>query len=444
MTWVFSDLGCYGSEISTPNLDALAADGLRFTQFYNTARCCPTRASLLTGLYSHQAGMGAMISDSGVDGCRGDLNDRCVTIADVLRSAGYATYAVGKWHLTKHHDAKTPAEKKFNWPLQRGFDHFFGCVKSGEYFHPKTLARDNTPLPVPKDNYYNTDAFVDNAIQFVSEGPKDKPFFLYLAFTAPHWPLQAPEADIAKYRGKYKIGWDKLREQRYAKQISLGIVDKAWPLSPRPDEMKEWDSLTPAEQDRFDQIMSIYTACVDRMDQAVGRLVTALKQRGDFENTLIIFLSDNGGSAEGGPDGRLEGPGAPGSGESTVYCGESWATLANNPFRRYKQFVHEGDIATPLIAHWPAHIPARGELRSQPGHVIDLMATCVDAAGAKYPSVFHAKPILPMEGKSLLPAFANQPIRHDTIFWEHLGNAAVRAGDWKLVAAWPRRPVGTL
>ncbi|MEI7533303.1 MAG: arylsulfatase [Verrucomicrobiae bacterium] len=429
----FSDIGCYGSEISTPNLDTLAANGVRFTQFYNTSRCCPTRASLLTGLYSHQAGMGGMIQDGGEDGYRGDLNDRCVTIPEVLRAAGYSTYAAGKWHVTKYTKADTTPEQKFNWPLQRGFERYFGFIPgAANYFHPEGLASGNDWLPVPGEHFYTTDAFTDNAIKFINDTPTNKPFFLYLAYNAPHFPLQALPEDIAKYRGKYKIGWDKLREQRHAKEIQLGIVDQAWALSPRSDVIKAWDKLTPAEQDRFDQIMSIYAACVDHMDQAVGRLVADLRQRGVFDNTLILFMSDNGGNAESGPDGKLLGKPA-GSGDSRVYCGESWANLENTPFRRYKHFNHEGGIATPLIAHWPAGIAAKGELRSQLGHVIDIMSTCVEVAGAKYPAEFKGKPILPMEGKSLVPAFGNQSIERDGIYWEHFGNAAVRVGDWKLV-----------
>lgn len=429
----FSDIGCYGSEISTPNLDALAANGLRFTQFYNTARCCPTRASLLTGLYPHQAGMGHMTQDKGMDGYRGDLNKQCVTIPEVLRTAGYSTYMVGKWHLTKFMKADTPAEQKFNWPLQRGFDHYFGIVAgAADYFQPETLTLDNTPLPPPKDNFYTTDAFVDNAINFINTGPKDKPFFLYVAFNAPHFPLQAPAEDIAKYRGKYKTGWDRLREQRHEKQISLGVVDKAWPLSPRPDEVKAWDSLTPADQDRFDQLMSVYAACVDHMDQAVGKLVESLRRRGVLDNTLILFMSDNGGNAEGGAKGEMNGDN-PGGPDSSLKCGQSWATLENTPFRRYKHYNHEGGISTPLIAHWPAGIAAKGEFRTQPGHLVDIMATCVAVSGAKYPAEFNGNAILPMEGRSLLPAFANKPIERDALYWEHEGNAAIRVGDWKLV-----------
>lgn len=430
----FSDIGCYGSEISTPNLDALAANGLRFTQFYNTGRCCPTRASLLTGLYPHQAGIGRMVRDRGADGYRGDLNKKCVTIPEVLKPAGYATYMVGKWHVTKYAEADTPPEQKFNWPLQRGFDRYFGII-AGEanYFHPKTLTLDNSPLPPPKDNFYTTDAFVDKAVEFVNECPKDKPFFLYVAFNAPHYPLQAPPEDIAKYRGRYKAGWDRLREQRNAKQTGLGIVDKEWSLSPRAKDVKTWDSLAAVEQDRFDGIMAVYAACVERMDRAVGRLIADLRARGTLDNTLIFFLSDNGGNAESGPDGKTGGKGTPGTAESLVLCGESWANLENTPFRLYKHFNHEGGISTPLIAHWPEGIPAKGELRMQPGHLVDIMATCVAVSGAKYPVEFHGGPIPPMEGKSLLPAFANKAIGRDALYWEHEGNAAVRVDDWKLV-----------
>jgi arylsulfatase len=428
----FSDLGCYGSEIPTPNLDRLAAGGIRFTQFYNGARCCPTRASLLTGLYAHQAGIGHMVDDRGEDGYRGELNRRCATIPEVLRASGYATYMTGKWHVTKHAVAATPGER-FNWPLQRGFERYFGIISGkADYFHPDTLTRDNERLPPPEDGFYTTDAFADNAIRFVSDGPLDKPFFLYLAFNAPHFPLMAPPDEIAKFRGKYQLGWDKLRDQRHAKQIELGIVDKAWPLAPRPNVVPAWDALSAAEQDRFDHIMAIYAACVNHMDAAVGRLVEALRQRGVLDNTLILFLSDNGGNAESGPNGRLIGA-APGAAKSDVFCGESWAMLENTPFRRYKHFDHEGGIATPCIAHWPGRIKARGEIRQQAGHIIDIMATCVDIAGAKYPTSINNQAILPMEGKSLVPAFDDQALVRDALYWEHEGNAAVRVGDWKLV-----------
>jgi len=427
----FSDIGCYGSEIPTPNLDKLAANGLRFTQFYNTGRCCPTRASILTGLYPHQAGVGHMGEDSGVPGYRGRLNDRCVTIAEVLRGAGYFTAMSGKWHVGQSYGVV---------PWERGFDRSLNSPAGGYYYperkqgriflNGQALADDAPELP---KNWYSTDLWTDFGIKFIDDArAAQKPFFLYLAYNAPHFPLQAPPDEIAKFRGKYMIGWDKLREQRHARQKELGVVDKAWALSPRPDQVETWDKLSDADKDRFDQIMAIYAACVAHIDTAVGRLVAALKQRGVLDNTLILFLSDNGGNAESGPKGRLEGDN-PGAAGSTVFCGQSWATLENTPFRRYKHFNHEGGIATPLVVHWPAGFAAKGELRKQPGHLVDIMTTCVEVGGAKYPAEFQGRPILPMEGRSLVPAFRDKPIQRDALFWEHEGNAAVRVGDWKLV-----------
>lgn len=427
----FSDIGCYGSEIPTPNLDKLASEGLRFTQFYNTGRCCPTRAALLTGLYSHQAGVGLMTEDRGVPGYRGFLNDQCVTIAEVLDDAGYFTAMAGKWHVGQTAD---------KWPRKRGFQRFYGSPAGGFYFstaNGRRVIEDDTVLydktHLPPNGWYSTDAYTSNAVKFIGEAQdKKKPFFLYLAYNAPHFPLQAPADEIAKFRGKYKMGWDKLRETRHAKQIELGIVDSSWPMSPRPDLVKAWDSLTPKEQDRFDHIMAIYAAVVAHMDRGVGTLVAALKERKLMDNTLIMFMSDNGGNAESGPNGRLEGD-EPGSANSTVFEGQSWATLSNTPMRRYKHYNHEGGIATPLIVHWPDRIKEAGVLRKEPGHVVDIMATCVDVAGAKYPTEFKGKAIQPMEGRSLVPAFDDKPISRGDIFWEHEGNAAVREGDWKLV-----------
>ncbi len=427
----FSDLGCYGSEIPTPSLDKLAAEGVRFTQFYNGARCCPTRASLLTGLYAHQAGVGHMVDDKGDPGYRGRLNEQCVTMAEVLRPAGYFTIMSGKWHVGQNFGVA---------PWTRGFERSLNAAAGGFYFpdSPRTELFLNGEKVAPRggklpDDWYSTDLWTDFSIKFVDEAlAAKKPFYLHLCHNAPHFPLQAPPEDIAKFRGKYKAGWDKLRAQRHAKQIELGIVDKAWPLAPRPDAVKAWDSLSADEQDRFDHMMAIYAACVNHMDAAVGRLVAALKQRGVLDNTLILFMADNGGNAESGPNGKLNGD-PPGSAKSDVFCGESWALLENTPFRRYKHFDHEGGIATPLIAHWPAGIAAKGELRQQVGHIIDVMPTCVEVAGAAYPQEFKGQAIQPMEGASLTPAFANKPLTRDALYWEHEGNAAVRAGDWKLV-----------
>lgn len=428
----FSDISCYGSEIQTPHLDKLASEGLRFTQFYNTGRCCPTRAALLTGLYSHEAGVGHMTEDDKLPGYRGRLNDQCVTIGQVLQSAGYFTSMSGKWHVGQEHGVV---------PWKRGFDVSLNAPAGGFYypddaraelwFNGKQLNVHGPELP---HDWYTTDLWTDYGIKFVDEGiASKKPFFLYLAYNAPHFPLEAPLDEIGKFRGKYKIGWDKLREERHARQIEEGVVDKSWALSPRPPAVKAWDSLSPEQQEHFDHIMSIYAAVITHMDSAVGRFEEALRQRGVLDNTLILFMSDNGGNAESGPNGRLEGT-PPGGPKSTVFEGQSWATLSNTPFRRYKHYNHEGGIATPLIVHWPDHIKTPG-LRTQVGHVIDVMTTCVDVAGAKYPTEFDGHAILPMEGRSLVPAFDDKPIERDAIFWEHEGNAAVRAGDWKLVRA---------
>ncbi len=428
----FSDIGCYGSEIPTPNLDKLAAGGLRFTQFYNTGRCCPTRAALLTGLYSHQAGVGAMVNDDGpaFPGYRGRLNDSCVTMAEVLKPAGYFTAMTGKWHVGQAAGV-VPWKRGFDRSLNAAAGGFYqpGHERSKLFLNGEALTEDDPRLG---KNWYTTDLWTDFGLKFIDEARAEKkPFFLYLAHNAPHFPLQAPAADIAKFRGRYKAGWDKLRVERNARQKAMGLIDAAWSMAPRADTVKAWDALTPTEQDRFDHLMAVYAACVYHMDLAVGRLVDGLRERGALDNTLILFMSDNGGNAESGPDGRNNGD--PSAATSTWYAGESWANLENTPFRRYKHFNHEGGIATPLIAHWPSGIAARGEWRTQPGHLIDIMATVAEVGAAKYPAQFNGHAVLPLEGRSLVPAFANQPISREAIFWEHEGNAAVRVGDWKLV-----------
>jgi len=429
MGW--SDLSCYGSEIPTPHLDKLAANGLRYTQFYNTGRCCPSRASVLTGLYPHQTGVGHMLEDKGVPGYRGHLNDRCVTAAEVLRAAGYFTILSGKWHL---------GQEKGVAPWTRGFERSLNAAAGGFYFPdaPRAdlwlngvhIGRRGGGVP---DDWYSTDLWTDFAIKFMDEAlAAKKTFYLHLCHNAPHFPLQAPPEDIARFRGKYRVGWDKLREERHARQKQMGLLNPAWELSPRPDNVSAWDLLSAKEQDRFDQIMAIYAACVWHMDASVGRLVDALQKRGILDNTLIFFLSDNGGNAEAGPNGRCNGKN-PGDAQSDVFCGQSWATLENTPFRLYKHYNHEGGIATPLIVHWPAGITDRGELRGQPGHLVDILPTILDVSGVGYPREFNGHDILPMEGRSLVPSFANKPIERDALYWEHEGNAAVRVGDWKLV-----------
>ncbi len=437
----FSDIGCYGSEIPTPNIDALAAGGVRFTQFYNTARCSTTRASLLTGLYPHQAGMGYLdgLRKPESKGTHGRLDDRCVTLAEVLGAAGYHTSIVGKWHLGQQNG--TP-------PWERGFQRT-ASTQFGEVYFPKerspeackSIYLDGRKVPtdspeVGSGEWYATFLFTDWALKFVDDAKaQNKPFFLYVAHGAPHFPLKAPAEVIAKYRGTYKAGWDKLREARYRRQIELGMIDPKWPLSPRPADVPAWGSLSAEDQDRFDNIMAVYAAMIDCIDQSVGRLVAGLRERGALDNTLILFLSDNGGNAESGPRGITEG--APlGGPDSRVFLGMCWATLNNTPFRRYKHFTNEGGISTPLIAHWPARIPAarNGKLERQPGHLIDIMATACDVGRAAYPAAYKGHAILPMEGVSLVPAFLGQPLqRAKPIFWEHEGNRAVRQGPWKAV-----------
>src|SRR5438067_7861223 len=477
----YSDLGCYGGEIATPNLDALATGGVRFTQFYNTARCCPTRASLLTGLYPHQAGVGHMMEDRGekFPGYRGNLNRNCVTIAEALKPGGYRAYAVGKWHVTP---ATGPNGVKDNWPLQRGFDRYYGTIGgAGSFYDPSTLTRDNTwvsPFADPEykpQSYYYTDAISDHAVRFVAEHErdhKDRPVVLYVAYTAAHWPMHALPEDIAKYKGKYSAGYEPVRKARFERSAKLGVIDPKWGMAPTAES---WDKVPDKEWEA--RCMEVYAAMIDRMDQGIGRIVAELKRTGRFDNTLVLFLQDNGACAElQGRTGNKQhpnidrpekptlpplkptdllppgsvppqtrdgfpvrmGPKAlPGPNDTYVAYGRGWANVSNTPFREYKHWVHEGGISTPLIAHWPAGISAKGELRHQPGHLIDVMATCLELAGAKYPEKAGEHAITPFEGKSLVPAFANRPVERDAIFWEHEGNRAVRSGDWKLVAKSP-------
>jgi len=436
----FSDIGSYGGEIATPYLDQLAADGLRFTQFYNTARCCPTRAALLTGLYPHQADVGHMTkSEFPLEGYRGELSKQALTIAEVLKPAGYGTYMLGKWHLST-------TEKPGNWPADRGFERFYGIIAGATgYFAPSTLMRDATPISVKSDpeykpaDYYLSDALGDNAVKYIGEHyakTPEKPFFMYVAFTAPHWPLHAPAETIAKYRGKYKAGWEATRAARLQKQLDIGLIDKSW--TPALHDAPKWDSLTPAQQDEMDFRMAIYAAQVDRMDENIGKLITELKNQKQLDNTLILFLADNGGCAEGGMLGGGTAASLGGTGGYLLSYGKAWGGVSNTPFQLYKHFVHEGGIATPLIAHWPATIARKGQLETQPGHLIDIMATCVDVAGIQLPKDHGGQPVLPIEGRSLVPAFAGKPLEREAIFWEHEGNRALRVGNYKLVAKGPQ------
>jgi arylsulfatase A-like enzyme len=437
----FSDIGCYGSEIETPNIDALARGGVRFTHFTNTARCCPTRASLLTGMYSHQVGIGHMVSDDGLPGYRGELSRQHATIAEALRPAGYRSGMFGKWHVA-------PANAKFqsNWPLQRGFDYFYGTPHGGgNHFNPTMTMRNNDVLPPAGDGYYFTDAIVEEANQFIRSAAADKkPFFTYVAFTAPHWPLHAFEADVKQQQGRYAAGWDELRARRYQRMKQLGVVDPKWGTAPRPGNVSAWNEV--ADKDWQMRRMEVYAAQVHSMDRAIGRLIATLKQTGAWDNTLVLFLSDNGGSAEiNGPnaglpaygththDGRLIRRGnnpavLPGPEDTFQSYGREWTHLSNTPFRLHKMMVHEGGISTPLVAHWPAGLRRPGRVDSSDGHVIDLMATCCEAAGVAAPNA--------IEGKSLLPVLAGRRRSgHKALFYEHEGNRAIRKQGWKLVQA---------
>lgn len=453
----YADIGCYGSEVHTPNLDQLAVNGLRFTQFYNTSRCCPTRASLLTGLYPHQTGVGHMVADLGTDAYRGDLNNHCVTIAEVLKEAGYATYMSGKWHITKQVGLWSGIDSltsQHNWPMQRGFEKFYGTIAgAASYFDPITLTHGNTPIKPEAENFYYTDQISANAVRYINEHQNandDKPFFCYVAYTAPHWPLHALPVDIKRYQGRYDIGWDSLRKERLIRMGEMGIIDTAWALSERDERVQPWHEVE--NKDWQKRRMEVYAAQIDRMDQGIGQIIQALEKNGQLNNTLIFFLADNGGCAEeiSGEWKSLSIPDSTRNGEPVVAgnkhqalmpgpentyqsYGIPWANASNTPFRLYKHYVHEGGISTPLIVHWPLKIQAKNEFRQQPSHVIDIMATCVDISQAKYPENFKGIPVYAMEGKSLLPAFDDKPIEREALFWEHEGNSAVRMGKWKLV-----------
>ncbi len=466
----YSDLGCYGGEIETPNLDRLAARGLRFSSFYNTARCSPSRASLLTGLHPHQTGIGILTYDSGPEGYAGNLNQRCVTIPQVLKANGYRTYMSGKWHVSSN--LKTPTD---SWPMQRGFDKFFGTIiGAGSFYDPNTLTRgnENVEHEARRPGWFYTDAISDQAVADIDEHCRDHrgtPFFEYVAYTAPHWPLHAHDDDIARYRGRFDAGWDALREARLERLVAAGILQAHWKLTDRDPTQPPWTEAEQDEQFRAWTLrcMEVYAAQVDRMDQGIGRIVQALERNGELVDTLIIFLADNGACAEDIPEdvtvdelvdklmiarretrsgepvhfgndvARMPGP------ENTYQSyGTAWANLSNSPFRLYKHWIHEGGISTPLIAHWPAGIDAsaNGTIRHAPGYLPDIMATIVDATGAAYPATHEGRAIDPLEGQSLVPVFAADATGEDRrpMFWEHEGNAAVRIGKWKLVRRYPR------
>lgn len=444
----YSDLGCYGSEISTPNLDQLANNGLRFTQFYNGARCCPTRASLLTGLSPHRAGMGGMIKHKPTDvadAYQGYLNEQCVTIAEVLRPAGYRTYMTGKWHV---------GEFRPVWPIDRGFDRHYGLVSGAmNYWNmekgkreglKRVFVEDSTRISTNDElDFYSTITYTDKAINYLEDHYQnfnEQPFFCYIGHQAPHWPLHAPEEAIQKYLGKYKAGWDTVRQQRYRRMIEMGVIDSNIPLSPTDTTAADWMSLSEEERKVMDRKMAVYAAQIEIMDEQIGRILQLLKNKNQLENTVIFFLSDNGACAESDGTGRNFRPdltGAIGSEDSYHSYGHSWANVSNTPFRKFKSWTYEGGTATPFIVHWGNQIKNKGDFIRSVGHINDVMPTCVELAATSYPTRFNNEPIHPLEGKSLLPILTGENIAvrdsTDVLCWEHLGNKAARKGDWKIV-----------
>lgn len=463
----YSDLGCYGGEIRTPNLDRLAAEGLRFNHFYNTSRSCPTRASLLTGLYQHQAGIGRMTFDDHLPGYRGTLSRDAVTIAEVLKEAGYRTSMIGKWHV-----AETPLRRDqrqwlahqvyhetfsdlANYPVNRGFDTHYGIIYGVvDHFDPFSLVEGEVPIKEVPEGFYMTQALSDRAVREVEEYAKDdRPFFMYLAYTAPHWPLHALPEDIEKYKDTYKVGWEAIRQARYKRQKELGLFPGQDEFLSERQFKDRWEDNPTAEWDA--RAMAVHAAMVDRVDQGIGQIIDALRKTRQLDNTLILFLSDNGCSAENCQDmvgGENDRPDMTRDGRTIVYprnkdvlpgpettyasLGARWANVANTPFRYWKAKSYEGGICTPMIAFWPEGIRKNvGGITSEIGHVMDIMATCVELAGATYPTKYKGHDIIPMEGISLAPIFKEGKRKgHEYLGFEHFNERAFLSEDgWKLV-----------
>ncbi len=406
----FSDLGCYGGEIKTPNLDRLAAGGLRFTEFYNCAKCETTRATLLSGRYHTEVGVGKL--------------QNCVTLAEAMRAAGYTTLMAGKWHLTSS-------------PCQRGFDRYFGHLSGATNFFTgdDTFRLDDEPFQVPDQGFYTTDANTDYAVEFLNQASPDKPFLLYVAYNAPHYPLQAPREEVEKYRGKYLGGWDQLRQSRYARMKTLGLLKHDYEPAPRPADVPAWSTLSDEQKQREDLLMATYAGMIDRVDQNIGRLVKQLQELDRWDNTLVLFLSDNGACPfQRTKQQTLDNELMPWDAASFWTYDKGWAHACNTPFREYKQNQHEGGISTPLIAHWPAGIKDAGTITAQPGHLVDIMATCLDLAGETYPQDYQGKAVGPPRGTSLAAIFAGQRRPQPDIAFTFYGkNNALRVGNWKLV-----------
>lgn len=441
----YSDPGCYGGEINTPHLDQLAANGLRYAQFYNTARCWPTRAALLTGYYAQQVNRDRLPGAGGGGGNRNRRPDWALLLPEYLRTAGYRSWHSGKWHID-------------GTPIQGGFDRAYNLLDMGRLFRPRRHTLDDQPLePVrDDDDYYATTNMTSRALSFLEDheqSSSDRPFFLYLAFTVPHFPLQAPAADIRRYDGRYDAGWQTVRRERWQRLQQSGLVDGQLSAPERdlgppyhfpdhlrqlgPDEVNRplpWEELSPSQQEFQADKMEIHAAMVDRMDQEIGRVVTQLRSMDALDNTLFLFLSDNGASAEIMVRDDGHDPDAPrGSADTHLCLGPGWSTCSNTPFRRHKTWVHEGGIATPLIVHWPDGIAARGEIRHDVTHVIDVLPTILEVAEVTAAAPPDAPP---RPGRSLVPSFTqDRSVQHEALWWLHEGHRAIRMGDWKLVAA---------
>jgi arylsulfatase A-like enzyme len=467
----YSDIGCYGGEVQTPNLDYLAANGLRFRSFYNTSRCCPTRASLLTGLYNQQAGIGEMTTPRDEPGYRGYITENAVTIAEVLKTAGYHTAMAGKWHVSNTIE-QSNNEEQVKWlnhqtvhpyfspveqyPVSRGFEKYYGNIFGVvDFFDPFSLVNGTTPVEKVPAGYYHTDALNDTSVRYIKEMSKDdKPFFLYLAHTAPHWPLHALPEDIKKYEDTYKVGWDAIREARYKRMVEKRLINPAaTKLSPRMNNNLSWADNPDKEWDA--RAMAVHAAMIDRMDQGIGRIINTLKETGQLDNTLIIFLSDNGASPE---DAARYGPGfdRPGQtrdGRKIAYpvnkdknalpgpeivfgsIGARWANVSNTPYQYAKAQSYEGGVRTPMIAFWPEGIKSKGKFSDCVGHVMDFMPTFLQISGAQYPTTYKGHAITPLSGVSLVPALqgSNKQV-HTTLYNEHYKARFIRDGEWKLVS----------
>lgn len=450
----FSDLRCFGGEISTPHLDSLADRGTKLTQFYNTARCSPSRASLLTGLHPHQTGIGILTGSDGAVGYAGDLNRAGSTLAEMLRRSGYDTAVTGKWHLSA--SMREPSD---SWPTRRGFDHFYGTLSGcGSFYDPPTLTRGETSVvdEAAAPGFYYTDAIADEAERFLQQPARqDSPFLLYVPFTAPHWPLHAPDEIVARYRGRFDAGWDVLREERVRRMRELGILTEDAVLSPRDPDEPAWSDVE--EQEWFARRMEVYAAQVEAMDGAIGRILTALRAAGHEDDTAVVFLSDNGASPEEIPHiagfeqvAEIYSPTTrsgdqvrlgnrpevvPGPADTYTSYGRAWANLSNTPHRLYKKWVHEGGIAAPCLIALPERLEQRVIVRN-PHQLVDVVPTVLDLVGVD-PASVRVETELPLEGHSLLDELVGADGVERTLYWEHAGNAAIRRGDVKLVRRWP-------